>query len=95
MASVYILYSIKLDRFYIGSTKDLQTRIIYHNTKEFRESFTSKSDDWELFFSIDNIDITTARKIENHIKKMKNKTYFGNLKKYPEVSQKLVAQYSK
>ena len=94
MASVYIIYSKKLDRFYVGSTKDLPTRIVYHNRKEFKDSFTAKSNDWELFFSIDSLSITLAKKIENHIKKMKNTTYFENLKKYPQMSEKLIEQFS-
>jgi putative endonuclease len=94
MASVYILYSKKSDKFYIGSTKELQTRIFYHKTKEFKGSFTSNYEDWELFFSIDNLKISVARKIENHIKKQKSKTYIENLKSYPEISEKLIIKYS-
>lgn len=94
MASVYILYSKKAGKFYIGSTKDLKARILYHNTGEFKRSFTAKYEDWEVFFSIDNLEIHLARKIENHIKKQKSRTYLENLKAYPEISQKLVSKYS-
>jgi putative endonuclease len=52
MASVYILYSLSADKFYVGSTKDLVKRIDYHQTKEFSSSFTAKYPDWKLFYEI-------------------------------------------
>jgi putative endonuclease len=94
MASVYILYSKTADLFYTGATKDQDQRITYHLDKEFKSSFTAKYSDWELFFCIENLNISTARKIETHIKKMKSKNYIENLKCYPEISQKLIVKYS-
>ena len=94
MAYVYILHSISADKFYIGSTKDQTQRLEYHLNKEFKNSFTAKFSDWELFFSIETVDNTTARKIEAHIKKMKSRTYILNLKRYPEIAEKLIANYT-
>lgn len=93
MASVYILFSKKLDRFYTGSCQDLTYRVEQHLNKDFGRSFTAKADDWELFFLIDDLEYTQARQIEEHIKKMKSKVYIQNLKKHPAIIQKLVAQY--
>jgi len=50
MASVYILFSEKLNRFYTGSCLDLPQRLQSHKDKSFTDSFTSKTEDWELFF---------------------------------------------
>ena len=94
MASVYILFSKKLDRFYTGSCEDLSYRIDQHLNKDFINSFTAKADDWELFFSVDNLQYAQARKIEQHIKNMKSIVYVENLKKYPEIFQKLIIKYS-
>ena len=94
MASVYILFSKKLDRYYTGSCKDLSYRTEQHLNKEFTKSFTAKSDDWELFFSVDALQERQARLIEEHIKRMKSRTYIQNLKKYPEMMQKLIIKYS-
>jgi putative endonuclease len=94
MASVYILYSKKLERFYVGSCKDLDYRIDQHLNKDFKASFTSKAEDWEVFFFIDDLQYAQARKIEKHIKSMKSKKYIQNLLKYPELTQNLVNQYS-
>jgi putative endonuclease len=94
MASVYILFSKKLNRFYTGSCHDLSYRIDQHFNKAFSKSFTAKDDDWELFFYIDHLGYAQARMIEGHIKKMKSRIYIQNLKNYPEIVQKLIAKYS-
>ena len=93
MASVYILYSKKLDRFYIGSCKDLSYRFDQHLNKEFTESFTANADDWELYLNIDELAYQQARSIETHLKKMKSKVYIQNLKKYPEIIERLKLRY--
>ena len=46
MCYTYIIYSQKLDKFYIGSTENIQIRIENHN-KGFSD-FTSKGIPWEL-----------------------------------------------
>ena len=94
MASVYILYSEKLNKFYTGSCKDLSYRIGQHLSKVFNKSFTSNAEDWEVHFSIDDLTYEQARLIEMHIKKMKSKTYIQNLKKYPEIADRLKLKYS-
>ncbi|MBI4945403.1 MAG: GIY-YIG nuclease family protein [Bacteroidetes bacterium] len=78
MASVYILYSKRLNRFYTGSCHEIKLRIDQHLEKLYKNSFTAKTDDWELFFSIENIEYRQARHIEKHIKKMKSKQYIFN-----------------
>ena len=93
MASVYILYSKKLNRFYTGSCKDLAFRIERHLNKDFKGSFTAKAEDWELFIFVDALEYDQARRIEKHIKRMKSKNYIQNLKKYPEILQKLIILY--
>ena len=94
MATVYILYSTKIDRFYTGSCKTLEERLLQHSNKEFSDSYTSRADDWILFFHLDGLSHNTALKIENHIKKMKSKIYIQNLKKYPDISKNLILKYS-
>jgi putative endonuclease len=42
----YILYSIKLDKYYIGSTGDLEGRLQRHNTSN--HGFTSTGKPWEV-----------------------------------------------
>ena len=93
MASVYVLFSKKLDRFYTGSCLDLSKRLDEHLQGIFADSFTSKAPDWELFLRIDNLTYQQARLIELHIKKMKSKVYIENLKKYEEIQNRLIDLY--
>lgn len=88
MFNVYILYSAKIDRFYTGSTSDLNQRLEFHDNPDARK-FTAKADDWILFDKIDCESKYQALAIEKHIKSMKSKTYIRNLKKYPEMKDKL------
>jgi putative endonuclease len=94
MASVYILHSTNLNRFYIGSCLDLSERIGQHQNKVFRESFTSKADDWVLYLSINDLQYSQARKIETHIKKMHSSVFIKNLKEYPQMQERLIQKYA-
>jgi putative endonuclease len=80
MACVYILYSRSLNRYYVGSCLDLDLRLTEHLNKKFTEGFTTKADDWELYYSMLDLEYMQARKIENHIKRMKSKKYIKDLK---------------
>jgi putative endonuclease len=91
--SVYILYSTKLDRFYIGTTDDVPNRLLEHNNLHYKNAFTSRGVPWVLYLSIDELSSEKAYFIEQHIKKMKSKKYIENLKSYPEIIIKLKAQY--
>ena len=94
MASVYILFSNKLNKFYTGSCSNLEERLFEHKNKTFRNSYTTNTDDWELYFSINELHHSDARKIETHIKSMKSKKYIENLKKYPEMVERLIIKFS-
>jgi len=94
MAHTYILYSKNIDTYYIGSCLNLVDRFEEHKKKLFKNSFTSKTDDWELFFALDNLDYAQARNIDLHIKNMKSRKYIENLKKYDNITEKLRLKYS-
>lgn len=93
MAVIYILFSKKLDRYYIGSCLDLGTRLNEHFSKIDLGSFTAKANDWVLFLSIENLEYKQARAIEAHIKQMKSKKYYESLKNYPELVEKLKVRF--
>ncbi|NER13048.1 GIY-YIG nuclease family protein [Leptobacterium flavescens] len=93
--SVYIIYSEKMDKFYVGETSDLPKRLEEHKTGFYISSYTSKTRDWVLFFEIECDSKNQAIKIEKHIKEMKSRTYIHNLKKYPEIVEKLKGKYLK
>ena len=91
MNSCYIVFSKKLNRFYIGVCHDnLESRIKKHNAHSYGEHrFTAKANDWELFLNIECESFDHAVKIEKHIKSMKSSAYIKNLLKYPEMIEKL------
>ncbi|MCU4166779.1 GIY-YIG nuclease family protein, partial [Carboxylicivirga caseinilyticus] len=43
---VYIIYSEKFDRFFIGQTQNLKLRIEQHNSGFFSNSSTKFTNDW-------------------------------------------------
>jgi putative endonuclease len=48
MYYVYIIYSEKIKKFYVGFTNDLKRRISEH--KRGHSDFTQQSDDWMLVY---------------------------------------------
>ena len=92
MCSCYILHSNSLDRFYTGATHTtIDKRLLKHNTAAYgKSSFTSITDDWELFLNIPVDNYAHAIRIERKIKSMKSNRYIRNLKKYPEMVEKIV-----
>lgn len=94
MACVYVLHSDKLGRFYIGSCKEFQFRFEDHLKRVYARSYTSTTDDWQLFLLLKNLSYGQARSIESYIKKMKSKVYIQNLAKYPDMVTKLIERYA-
>ena len=90
MAAVYILYSNRINRFYIGSCLNLEERLDQHKNRVFPSSFTKIAYDWELFLSFENLEYNHARAIELRIKKMKSSKYIQNLKLHEELRNKLI-----
>jgi putative endonuclease len=67
----YILYSPKLDKYYIGSTGNLEGRLQRHNTSN--TGFTSTGKPWEIkYFEIFETK-PAAMKRELELKKWKNR----------------------
>ena len=93
MHSVYILFSVQLDRYYIGQSENLPLRLEQHNSGYFSGSFTSQVNDWELFHEIPCESKRQAIQIESHIKRMKSVIYYENLKKHPDISVRLLEKY--
>jgi putative endonuclease len=75
MFFVYILFSKKLNRFYIGTTDDVERRLMEHNSRLYANSFTAKGIPWELTLSYSCQSSEIAYKLERFIKKMKSKKF--------------------
>ena len=95
MASVYILHSKSLDRFYTGSTElRPEERLGMHLAKHYGDTkFTSAANDWELFLAIECKSLKQVQSIEKHIKRVKSSIYIRNLRIYPDVIIKLKERY--
>ena len=93
MIGCYIIYSVKLNKFYIGATQDdIESRILKHNLNKYgNHRFTVAADDWVLFLFIPAKDFSQAIRIERKIKAMKSSKYIENLKRFPELLEKLVS----
>ena len=94
MGFVYIIRSTKDGSFYIGKTADPEKRLQWHNNLDLNTGVTRIKAPWEYFFVLQVDDMKVAGKIENHIKRMKGRTYILNLKKYPELGLRLIEKYS-
>ena len=81
-----------MNKFYIGATQEvIEARILKHNLKLYgNHRFTATAEDWQLFLFIPANDYSMAIRIERKIKSMKSSKYIENLKKYPELLEKLV-----
>ena len=73
MYFTYILYSIKLDKFYTGYTSNLEERLQYHN--KGRVNFTSKGIPWELKYFEEFLNEVDAVRREREIKGKKSRKY--------------------
>ncbi len=68
---VYILYSIKSDRYYIGQTNNLQDRIRRHNSGYVKS--TKSFGPWELVYNEVFQSRTDSVIRENYLKRLKSK----------------------
>ncbi|MFY0624856.1 MAG: GIY-YIG nuclease family protein [Reichenbachiella sp.] len=76
MFVVYILYSKKLKKFYVGSTNNIEDRIYRHNSGQSK--FTKKGVPWELVTFVECNDRPEAVRLENRIKKRGIKRYLDD-----------------
>ena len=92
----YILFSKILNRFYIGACqKSLSERIQKHKSHFYQgKHFTNSADDWELYLAIQLTSYAHAIRLERKIKDMKSSNYIRNLKKYPELIEKIILETS-
>ena len=70
---VYILFSEKLNRYYIGYTSDLDKRLQHHNSAQDR--FSKKGVPWHLVHSMPCADKKAALVLEKKIKARGAKRY--------------------
>ncbi len=77
MYYTYILYSVKLNKYYIGSTDNLERRLAEHNRG--KGNFTKTGIPWVLSYSKIFETRNEAVGFEKYIKKRKSREYIENL----------------
>ena len=92
----YILYSKILNRYYVGAThENVEERLEKHNKHGYgKHRYTAVTNDWEIYLILETKDYSHAIRVERKIKSMKSRVYIENLKKYPELQQKVLYQTS-
>jgi len=91
---VYIIFSEKLNKFYVGTSDNFLVRLDQHNNLFYDNSFTKKGIPWVEFLVINSLNCKQAYLIEKHIKNMKSKNYILNLKKYPNLVVNLCNKFA-
>ncbi|HMT95534.1 MAG TPA: GIY-YIG nuclease family protein [Ferruginibacter sp.] len=77
MAYCYILYSEKLNKYYVGACINLERRLYEHNIGH--SAFTSLGLPWILCYKEQFDDLITAKKRETYIKKQKSRKFIESL----------------
>ncbi len=77
MFYTYIIYSKTLDKYYIGSTENIEDRLVRHNRGSSK--YTSKAKDWILVYSEKFDTKSAAIKREYEIKRQKSRKYIESL----------------
>ena len=72
----YILFSLSLQKHYIGSTGNLTNRLMDHNSG--RSKYTAKGKPWKLVFSKEFRTRTEALQLENKIKRRGASRYLND-----------------
>ena len=90
MHFLYIIYSKKADRYYIGETSNLENRLQDHVLHKYKKGFTKSAEDWEtvLMESFDHKE--DALFLEKFIKRMKSRKFIQKLIAHPDILQELL-----
>ena len=88
---IYILYSRKLDKYYLGRTTDLTQRLHFHNNPIESRKFTAKGIPWEMVFFFKCNDKSEAIELERKLKKMKSRKLLEKLIANPSLIEQFRA----
>ena len=77
MAFVYIIYSTKVNKYYVGACTNLERRLYEHNIGH--STFTSTGIPWVLKYTEEFATLPAAKKREKDIKNKKSRVYIEQL----------------
>ncbi|MBP2284174.1 putative endonuclease [Flavobacterium sp. CG_23.5] len=85
MYFIYIIYSKKLDRYYIGTTDKVEVRLHEHNSRFYSDSYTAKGIPWVLNLSFECESSENAYKLEKFLKRMKSRVFLEKVIIDPDI----------
>jgi putative endonuclease len=90
---IYILKSLKSEKYYVGYTTNITLRLEQHNKQEYFNTYTSIYRPWQLeaLFFVSEIE-KEAIQIERFIKKQKNKNLILKLLNEDTILKDILAQ---
>ncbi|MBI4654511.1 MAG: GIY-YIG nuclease family protein [Nitrospirae bacterium] len=74
---VYIIKSALVNKYYVGHTANIESRIFHHRAG--REKYTKIASDWQVVFSKEFKTRKEAKEVENFIKKQKSKIFIEKI----------------
>ena len=77
MHFTYILFSKRRNKYYVGSSSNLESRLLKHNTNH--KGFTGKVGDWEIVYSKGFLTREDSFKREKQIKLWKSRLMIEKL----------------
>ena len=77
---IYLILSKKTGKWYIGSTKDLRKRILYHNSGKSKA--TKSGIPWEIIYCEISLNKNDARAREKYLKSGMGRRYLKNRLKF-------------
>jgi len=76
MYYVYAIYNRKHDKFYIGQTEDIDSRLKLHNDGTFKGSYTSRFDgEWLIIYKEELSDRVSAIRREKQLKSYRGREF--------------------
>jgi putative endonuclease len=78
MFTVYVLYSEKYDKIYVGFTSDLEARLKSHNQLS-RKGWTVRYRPWEIIYTETYADKQSAMRRERALKSSQGRKFIRSL----------------
>lgn len=92
MHFLYIIYSQKLDKFYVGESQNVEQRLFLHNTHSFKKAYTKAANDWKIKLSFECNCRKDAIIIEKFIKKMKSRNFIVKVINQPQILNDILSK---
>ncbi|MEJ1223259.1 GIY-YIG nuclease family protein [Sediminicola sp. 1XM1-17] len=82
---IYILYSKKANKYYVGESSNPQNRLAQHLEHRFKNNFTKIANDWTLALEKEVPSKKDALFLERFIKRMKSRRFIEKIIVSPDI----------